>query len=48
MLVPNFLVRGFVEAFKAATTVEWEAAERRWREWESGKKEEQQREFGGV
>lgn len=33
VLVPNFLVRSFVAKYKATKTREWEAAERRWREW---------------
>jgi hypothetical protein len=41
MLVPNFLVRGFVEAYTAGKTREWEAVEQRWREWAAEEEEQQ-------
>ncbi len=36
MLVPNVRARCHVLEYKAAKKREWEAAERRWREWEEG------------
>jgi hypothetical protein len=33
LLFPNVFVRGLVLEYKEAKTQEWEAAERRWREW---------------
>ncbi len=36
VLVPNVLARGQVLEYKAAKKREWEAAERRWREWAEG------------
>ena len=36
MLVPNVRARCHVLEYKAAKKSEWEAAERRWREWAEG------------